>query len=335
MNAGRKFLQESEEIAVLHGIRLTILQSHDPIFVVDDQGVILLTNEAAGMLTFPDVPDTIGALGSTDRSDPASILRTALRRAVPTHMRLTLAGGRTCAFSIRRMDFQRRDGRQLAMIQADSAIRMVSEALVGQFDVETARDRLRQSLAQQADLRREAQQLRRLASTDQLTGLLNAGAFSRRVTDLLSRSEAEVGTLLYLDLNGFKEVNDRFGHAAGDAVLRCAALRLRAELRKQDPIARLGGDEFGIWLSGISGGARERVICRLKRRLSEPMTLSQVPVHIGTVSAALGYARWPEDGTDVGSLLKKADSRMYTEKNKRAVIAPLGATTAATTARCV
>lgn len=320
MATGTNFSNEEAEKAVLTGIRLVIEQASEPVFVVDDLGAILLANEAAVRLTHPQVPETLCALGITDHSGHDSLLQRAIRRSGPSHMRLKLACGQSFVCFIRRLDFKCQNGRTLALVQADRSRAMVSKFIAVQSVAETTRHRLRQSLAEQADLRREAQQLRRLASTDQLTGLLNSAAFVRMAGDSARLDREEGGVLIYLDLNGFKSVNDRFGHAVGDAVLCCVAKRLRAELRQSDLIARLGGDEFGIWLSGASEDVCESLIAHLDRALSEPIHLSlpSAPEVIDTVSVALGYARCPDDGTDVKALMQMADDRMYAAKKRRA-----------------
>ncbi|SNR26186.1 sensor domain-containing diguanylate cyclase [Puniceibacterium sediminis] len=320
MVAGTNFSNDDEENAVLTGIRIAIQHASEPTFVVNDLGQILLANEAAVKLTHPHAPETLGAIGTTEHSDHDTLLERAIRRSGPSHMRLKLASGQSFVFYIRRLDFDWKGGRTLALVQADQTKTMVSKFIEVQSVAETARDRLRQSLAEQADLRREAQQLRRLASTDQLTGLLNSATFAQMTGDALLLADGAQGVLLYLDLNGFKAVNDRFGHAVGDAVLCCTAQRLRAELRQNDLIARLGGDEFGIWLAGVSEEVCERIVARLEQALSEPirLTVPQAPEQIDNISVALGRARWPEDGADVKALLQTADSRMYAAKKRRA-----------------
>ncbi|MGY9048872.1 hypothetical protein P775_00630 [Puniceibacterium antarcticum] len=309
---------EEPENAILKGICISIWKASEPIFLVDDLGSILFANEAADALTCPHLPETLGALGSTEEVDPDVVLQRATGQSGGCDLRFTLRSGESFVFSIRGLEFQRSNGRKLALVQMDAAKTMVSNLIAVQAAAETARDRLRQSLAAQVVLRREAQRLRHLAKTDHLTGLLNAAAFAQEVEATLDGADGQAGTLLYLDLNGFKAINDRFGHAVGDAVLARIAQRLRTELRQDDLIARLGGDEFGVWLGGLPLEDCNSVMSRLTEALSQPVQLSQpeAPMLIDTVSAALGYARWPEDGADATALLRMADSRMYAAKHK-------------------
>jgi diguanylate cyclase (GGDEF)-like protein len=154
--------------------------------------------------------------------------------------------------------------------------------------------------------RRQAQQLAHAATHDPLTGLANRAALDSRAT----RSDAGE-TLLFLDLDGFKEVNDRLGHAAGDAVLRAVAERLLGCLREEDLAARFGGDEFAVLLGGppdplLAGQVAGRVV----RVLAEPFSVPGARV---TVSASVGVAV-PEDGLDHATLLRHADRALYAAK---------------------
>ncbi|HWH27968.1 MAG TPA: sensor domain-containing diguanylate cyclase [Mycobacteriales bacterium] len=154
--------------------------------------------------------------------------------------------------------------------------------------------------------REQAQQLAHAATHDPLTGLANRAALDARA---LRSGAAE--TLLFLDLDGFKEVNDRLGHAAGDTVLRTVAERLVHCLRGDDLAARFGGDEFAVLLSGSPDALLAgQVASRIVRVLSEPIGVPGARV---TVTASVGVAL-PEDGADHSTLLKHADRALYTAK---------------------
>jgi len=160
------------------------------------------------------------------------------------------------------------------------------------------------------------QQLARAAGTDCLTGLRNRSgfleAFERRLEDA-SRNGREL-TLLYFDLDGFKAVNDTHGHAAGDRLLQTVAERVRARLRSGDTVARLGGDEFTVTLDGAHGRAGAvRVAQALLDELSRPMDVDGARVD---VSASIGIARFPADGTRSELLIHHADSAMYRAKSE-------------------
>ena len=124
--------------------------------------------------------------------------------------------------------------------------------------------------------------LRHRATHDPLTGLANRELFHERLADALRDGEAAV---LYVDLDGFKPVNDRFGHAAGDEVLRIVARRLLASVRATDTVARLGGDEFALLLG--EPGRAEHVAERVQAAFARPLQVGGQPV---VISASVGVA---------------------------------------------
>jgi diguanylate cyclase (GGDEF)-like protein len=118
-----------------------------------------------------------------------------------------------------------------------------------------------------------------------------------------------------LDLDGFKAVNDRHGHAAGDEALREVARRLRRCVRERDLVARLGGDEFVVVLTDLGADAAADTVHRVRAALAEP-----IPVDHGTevgLRAAIGVAAHPRDGATVAGLLQVADRGMYAAKASR------------------
>ena len=163
----------------------------------------------------------------------------------------------------------------------------------------------------QAELR-----TRRLAETDPLTGILNRGAFIARMDAALQLSAApgKVGGgrqhgLLMLDLDGFKQVNDTFGHSTGDQTLIQAAAALGTVLRKDDLLGRLGGDEFVLFLQDIPGEqAALDIAARICRLVSRDISPS---VHI---TGSVGIALAPRDGTDFHTLYPRADAALYRVK---------------------
>lgn len=159
-----------------------------------------------------------------------------------------------------------------------------------------------------------------LAFRDPLTGLLNR----RRLQDLLESAvlHAQVnGTglaLLYLDVDHFKSINDRHGHAAGDAVLTATASRLQARLRRGDLIARLGGDEFLVMLPGLdadhSAAEAQRIAGQCLTTLAEPIELAG---GFASVTVSIGVSSYPGDGDTFDALVHAADQRMYATKPAR------------------
>ncbi len=142
---------------------------------------------------------------------------------------------------------------------------------------------------------------RRQARTDELTGLANRRA-------LHEHAGREIGALLLVDLDGFKEINDALGHEAGDALLREVALRLTSRAGPADLIARLGGDEFAIVLA--SDADTNLVAERLRERIGEPLEVGGITLRI---SASIGIA----EGSDLAALLRHADLAMYEAKRRR------------------
>jgi diguanylate cyclase (GGDEF)-like protein len=174
------------------------------------------------------------------------------------------------------------------------------------------RGRLEENLRQVTDLK---EQLRHQALHDPLTGLPNRTLFLDRVrhaVDTAGRTRVWPA-VLYLDLDGFKPVNDTFGHEAGDVLLRTVADRLRGCLRPADTAARLGGDEFVVLLNGpIDRLGVARVIERIRAQLDVPVLLGEGVVT--TVGASIGVAIGDLDVQDADTLVRNADIAMYTAK---------------------
>jgi diguanylate cyclase (GGDEF)-like protein/PAS domain S-box-containing protein len=152
---------------------------------------------------------------------------------------------------------------------------------------------------------------------DALTGLPNRLLLADRLKQAIHGAErsGHVFALAYLDLNGFKQINDNHGHDAGDEVLKAVAFRLHAGLRACDTVARLGGDEFVVLLSPAQAPAEATpVLNRLLDALSQPITLaSGTQVAVGS---SLGLAHFPTDGRTPDALMRHADETMFA--NKRA-----------------
>jgi diguanylate cyclase (GGDEF)-like protein len=149
---------------------------------------------------------------------------------------------------------------------------------------------------------------------DPLTGLGNRLQFSRRLRAAIERARQNVQplTLLYLDLDGFKPVNDEFGHDVGDQLLVAVARRLNACTRADDAVARLGGDEFAVLIdSQTAPHDAEKVSDRLATALTEPFVIDGHELHLG---ASIGRAVYPIDADDADGLLRCADAAMFEVK---------------------
>lgn len=172
------------------------------------------------------------------------------------------------------------------------------------------------------DLARTFQDMRQELFTDKLTGAANRSALQHILTALTTHDSAQQQpfAVLFLDLNLFKQLNDRWGHDNGDRALAEVAQRLRQQVRAADYVARLGGDEFVVVLRGISSHDIASTLAdKLVATISAPLTtLEGIPsgeiVHLG---ASVGIALYPTDGKDVQSLLREADQQMYQDKARR------------------
>ena len=152
------------------------------------------------------------------------------------------------------------------------------------------------------------------ANYDSLTGLPNRRMFHDRLEQEIKRAHRAKSSLalLFLDLDYFKEVNDRLGHDMGDKLLKDVAQRLSSCVRDSDTVARLGGDEFTIILSDLAAlESVERIASSIVEKLAVPFQLGDA---VANVSASIGIAIYPNDSTDIPSLLKNADLAMYAAK---------------------
>ncbi len=168
---------------------------------------------------------------------------------------------------------------------------------------------------------RERRQLHRdlhatghLARSDALTGLANRLRFDERLREALyaaGRNHRRLA-LLFIDLDGFKEINDKFGHAAGDLMLQEVGARLRDTVRGGDTVARIGGDEFAVLLADIHRDAVVAGLCeRLLGKISAPVKLDHVERSIG---ASIGVSLYPDHGSSSAALIQAADHAMYQVK---------------------
>ncbi len=151
------------------------------------------------------------------------------------------------------------------------------------------------------------------ATTDYLTGLPNARSLFLQLDAELSRSRrsAQPISVLTLDLDGFKQVNDRFGHLEGNRVLRAVGAGLKSICREYDVVARMGGDEFVLVFSGTRPGEIHTKFEQIRTVISQ---VSHEMFSGDLLNVSIGTAQYPEDGTDAEELLSVADRRMYTEK---------------------
>ncbi|MEA3510396.1 MAG: EAL domain-containing protein [Actinomycetota bacterium] len=220
--------------------------------------------------------------------------------------------------------YLRMSGEQVVALEQSEyvllVVTLVLLVLEGLFLFRPAVRSLRRSWNESSEAHRserelDQQRLNYLARYDSLTGLINRTLFSDRLESAVARArrDGSVVALMFLDLDGFKEVNDRLGHAVGDALLRQAAERIVASVRESDTVARLGGDEFTVILEG---GQRVedagQVATKILRKLATPYRVGGEEI---VITSSMGIAAYPLDGETTEDLLKGADIAMYSAKD--------------------
>ncbi|MEE9201022.1 MAG: diguanylate cyclase [Candidatus Brocadiales bacterium] len=170
------------------------------------------------------------------------------------------------------------------------------------------------SLRYAIERKRLEENIKRMAHHDALTNLPNRALLDDRLVVALAhaRRNKEMLAVLYLDLDGFKAVNDTHGHTIGDQLLKDVAKRLTDLLRDEDTVARMGGDEFTLLLTEIKQKEdAAKVADKILNAMKEPLTLG---THTLNITTSVGIALYPSDGEDADTLLKNADTAMYKVK---------------------
>jgi diguanylate cyclase (GGDEF)-like protein/PAS domain S-box-containing protein len=275
--------------------------------VCDGQGVIRALNPAAERLIGRRAEQVVGQLTLSelhDRDDLpvlADVLRQHLADALSGLSRLQAMRGRGIE---RTLTYRRPDGHATPVSVTVSALHDGQGQVTGFVCIAsdiTERVRL-------------ADQLSHQAHHDALTGLPNRSLLKQHLAAAIAAAgrDREPLAVLFIDLDGFKAVNDAHGHAVGDAVLCTVAERMRQVLRERDLVARLGGDEFVVVLQPLQREADAvRVADKLLRALTAPVQVAGRALQVG---ASIGLARHPVDGADVDGLLRAADASMYEVK---------------------
>ncbi len=200
--------------------------------------------------------------------------------------------------------FVRQDGSQVPVLLSISPIRKSDGQLSGSAIV--ARD---------ISARKQAErEMSHRALHDSLTGLPNGLSLGNRLADSIASADLDTsGTaVIFVDLDGFKFVNDTLGHEAGDVLLQQVARRLSACVRRGDMLARMGGDEFMVVVNGVTDDQLAQTVAnRLGAALKDPFFVAH---HELVVTASMGISIYPRDGTDVSALRRNADTAMYEAK---------------------
>ena len=182
------------------------------------------------------------------------------------------------------------------------------------YDSRSSRPRFSFAAVDITDRKKAERDVQKMAYFDSLTGLPNRALLTDRLHQILAQSVREgwlVG-VLFLDIDRFKWINDTLGHAAGDRLLQSVADRMQKRLRESDTVARLGGDEFVIALTAAKHDQDISLVAQeIMKALAMPFEIGEQEIFI---SASIGIAIYPQDGQDVGSLLRNADTAMYVAK---------------------
>jgi diguanylate cyclase (GGDEF)-like protein len=185
-----------------------------------------------------------------------------------------------------------------------------------QRELETLRAINAHLLRELAQLKQREAEALKLADRDGLTGLYNRRCTMEMLNNAIADALAQnlfVG-VLFIDLNGFKAINDQYGHAAGDRILTTVATRISARVRVGDVVCRYGGDEFVVVLPLIPDvESARRVADTIRERVALPYWVNGREQHL---SAAIGAAMFPHDGDDASSLIHAADQLMYRLKSR-------------------
>lgn len=184
------------------------------------------------------------------------------------------------------------------------------QALANNVSVAIEAGRLEQALD---EVRRMSEQLRHQAFHDPLTDLANRPLLADRVSQVVRRGQRSgaPAALVLLDLDGFKRINDAYGHTVGDEVLRQVARRLSRVLRTSDTVARYGGDEFAILLPDTDGAGAAEAARKVLAALDDPVAVGGERLAVG---GSIGIALYPEHGDEAEALLQRADAAMYRAK---------------------
>jgi diguanylate cyclase (GGDEF)-like protein/PAS domain S-box-containing protein len=298
---GERRLRDSELLS-----RSIVDHLSEGVVVIDAAGVVQLVNPAVSGLCRTDASVMLGRhIGALPVAEVRDERGERLAAADSPAVR-ALAGEVT-------------RGRLLQMLRQDGSLAWVevtTTPLKGEGD-EAPRGAISTYLDVTERVERE-RRVRHEADHDALTGLSNRRVLDRALRAVVARA-GETGqqvAVMVLDLDGFKAINDRYGHAAGDRALREVASRLRDTVRDRDLVARVGGDEFVVLLPDLSGerdaaeGLRERVHEALRR----PFELRDGAIRL---EATIGLARYPGDATNPRGLLDVADRDMYERKRAR------------------
>jgi len=205
---------------------------------------------------------------------------------------------------------------EFRIIKPNNQIRWITTRMVGIKDNTGNITKIDGISIDTTELMQMLSKIKHMALHDNLTNLPNRNLFEELCADALAKAKRQKSMLvvMFIDLDKFKEVNDKFGHAIGDILLQSVAERLKDCTRESDNVARMGGDEFAIVLADITAlEAVSRTAQRIVNEMSRPFTVNE---HELAISASVGISLYPTDGEDMPTLFKKADAAMYKVKEE-------------------
>lgn len=270
-----------------------------------DPGFAPLSGPSGSPETLP-IEDWVDLVGAIE----ARLSESVSDQAVGEHLLDLPAGAERVRASV--LECVSALGQLHSTLQAELARRYSLELQV--FDAQTA---LAQARSELAGTRAGEEKARHLALHDALTSLPNRSFFHERLDGTLAKPPPlrQAFAVLYLDLDGFKAINDTHGHSIGDQVLGIVAARLQRAIRHEDMVSRLGGDEFACLVIGLATNAQ---LCRLAAHLFDVVS---APVRIGELQLAvrpsIGIAMCPDDAVTSETLISKADAAMYHAKREQ------------------
>ena len=276
-----------------------IQNAMDGIVVISEDGRIHAFNPAAEKIFGYTQEETLGQLVNMLMPEPT-------RSEHGQYLQRYFATGEKHIIGVRGRDVtaMRRSGEEFPLELSVSEMRIAEQ----RYFIGIVRD---------ITERKEAEErIRHLAHHDYLTGLPNRTLFMDRLdhTLALARRNRTREALLFLDLDGFKTINDTLGHEGGDVLLQQVGLRIASVVRASDTVARLGGDEFAVILNNVSDSQAAALVAgKIIETVSTRYEIMGQPCHIG---CSIGIAVYPDDLADSGNLLKHADAAMYVSKQR-------------------
>jgi len=271
----------------------------DAVICTDVEGNITFLNLVAEKMT----GWTLGEVVGKPMAEAFRIVNASTRRVIPNPMVLASKLNKSRNLPVDSVLIQR-NGNEIYIEDSVAPIHNHAGQVIG--SVLVFRD--------VSEARAMAEQIAHSAEHDFLTGLPNRLLLNDRIGQAISLAERNQGKIavLFMDMDGFKHINDSLGHPAGDKLLQCIANRLRDCVRAPDTVSRQGGDEFIVLLQGVSLPEDAAVAAkRLLQSVAETFSMGQHTLHMTT---SIGVSIYPDDGPDAETLIKNADTAMYQAK---------------------